>query len=64
MSALLRYNDAAQEKPGDVAIHVRLGRVFERLGQLSQAIKQYSETVVLHPFGLRIGFRNGWRRLP
>jgi tetratricopeptide (TPR) repeat protein len=39
--ASLRYKDAAEEKPGDVAIHVRLGRVFERLGQLPQAMEQY-----------------------
>src|SRR5262249_39827769 len=28
--ALLRYKDAAEEKPGDTAIHVRLGRAYER----------------------------------
>ena len=39
--ALLRYKDAVEEKPGDAAIHVRLGRVFERLGQRPQAIEQY-----------------------
>jgi tetratricopeptide (TPR) repeat protein len=39
--ALLRYKDAAEEKPGDAAIHVRLGRVFEKLRQLPQAIEQY-----------------------
>jgi len=39
--AMQRYHDAVEEKPGDAAIHVRLGRVFERLGQLPQAIEQY-----------------------
>jgi len=39
--ALMRYKDAAEEKPGDAAILVRLGRVLERLGQLPQAIEQY-----------------------
>ena len=39
--ALLRYKDAVEEKPGDAAIHVRLGRVFEKLDQLPQAIEQY-----------------------
>jgi len=39
--ALLRYKDAAEEKPGDAAIHVRLGRVFEKLSQLPQAMEQY-----------------------
>ncbi len=39
--ALLRYKDAVEEKPGDIAIRVRLGRVFEKLDQLSRAIEQY-----------------------
>jgi tetratricopeptide (TPR) repeat protein len=39
--ALIRYKDAAEQKPGDAAILVRLGRVFERLGQLPKAIEQY-----------------------
>ena len=38
--ALMRYKDADEEKPGDAAIHVRLGRVLEQLGQLPQAIEQ------------------------
>lgn len=40
-AALLRYKGAVEEKPGDAAIHVRLGRVFEKLGQPPQAIEQY-----------------------
>jgi len=39
--ALPRYQEAVEEKPGDAAIHVRLGRVFEKLDQLPQAIEQY-----------------------
>jgi Flp pilus assembly protein TadD len=39
--ALLRYKDADEEKPEDAAIHVRLGRVFEKLGQLQEARGQY-----------------------
>ena len=39
--ALLRYNDAVDEKPGDLAIRVRLGRVLEKLNQLPQALEQY-----------------------
>jgi tetratricopeptide (TPR) repeat protein len=39
--ALLRYKDAVEEKPGDTAIHVRLGRVFEKLDRLPQAMEQY-----------------------
>jgi hypothetical protein len=34
--ALLRYSEAVEEKPGDAAIHVRLGRVFEKLGHLGR----------------------------
>ena len=40
-AALLRYKDAVEEKPGDAAIDVRLGRVFEKLGQVPEAIEQY-----------------------
>jgi len=39
--ALLRYKDALEEKRGDVATHVRLGRVLEKLDQLPQAIEEY-----------------------
>ena len=37
----LRYQDALEEKPDDLAIHVRLGRAFEKLNQMPQAIEQY-----------------------
>jgi hypothetical protein len=40
-AALQRYQDAIEEKPGDAAIHVRLGRVFERLDQVPKALEQY-----------------------
>ncbi len=40
-AALQRYQGAVEEKPGDTAIHVRLGRVFEKLEQIPQAIDQY-----------------------
>jgi hypothetical protein len=39
--ALMRYKDADEEKPGDAAIHVRLGRAFEKLKQPDQAMEQY-----------------------
>ena len=39
--ALLRYESAVEQKPEDAAIHVRLGRSFEKLNQLPQAIEQY-----------------------
>ncbi|MBV9608649.1 MAG: tetratricopeptide repeat protein [Acidobacteria bacterium] len=41
-AALSRYQEAVKEKPGDLAIHVRLGRVFERLNQLPRALEQYN----------------------
>jgi len=37
----MRYKDAAQEKPGDAAIHVRWGRALEKLNQLPEAMEQY-----------------------
>jgi tetratricopeptide (TPR) repeat protein len=40
-AALMRYKDADEGKPGDIAIHVRLGRAFEKLNQIPQAIDQY-----------------------
>ena len=40
-AASLRYNDALEQKPADPAIHVRLGRVLEKLNQLPQAIEHY-----------------------
>ena len=40
-AALMRYEDAREEKPGDVAIYVRLGRSYEKLGQLPPAIEAY-----------------------
>jgi tetratricopeptide (TPR) repeat protein len=39
--ALLRYQDAVEENPGDAAIHIRLARVFENLDQIPNAIEQY-----------------------
>jgi tetratricopeptide (TPR) repeat protein len=40
-AALMRYKDADKGKPGDIAIHVRLGRAFEKLSKIPQAIDQY-----------------------
>jgi tetratricopeptide (TPR) repeat protein len=42
-AAYQRYHDALEAKPGDIAIHVRLGRVLEKLNQVPQAIEQYRE---------------------
>ena len=40
-AAMMRYKDAVEEKPGDTAIHVRLGRAYEKLGQPAQAVEEY-----------------------
>ncbi len=40
-AALLRYRDAAEQKAGDAAVHVRLGRVYEKFNDRLQAIKEY-----------------------
>ena len=45
--ALIRYKDADEEKPGDAAIHVRLGRALEKLGQLEEATGQYKAALDL-----------------
>jgi tetratricopeptide (TPR) repeat protein len=45
--ALMRYKTAVEEKPEDIAIHVRLGRVYERLKQDPQAIEQYNAALKL-----------------
>jgi tetratricopeptide (TPR) repeat protein len=40
-AALMRYQSAVEGKPGDSAIRVRVGRAFEKLNQIPQAIDQY-----------------------
>src|SRR5262249_8033874 len=42
-AAFQRYSDALEEKPGDAAIHVRLGRTLERLSDIPRAIEHYQE---------------------
>lgn len=39
--AASRYEDGLKEKPGDPAIHVRLGRTLEKLQDLHGAIEHY-----------------------
>jgi len=46
-AALLRYDDAREEKPRDIAVHVRLGRVLERLKQLPRALEEYKAALKL-----------------
>lgn len=45
--AWLRYTDAVQEKPGDAALHVRLGRVLEKAKQIPNAIEEYKAAQAL-----------------
>jgi len=45
--ALARYQEAAEQKPHDAAIHVRLGRTFERMDRPDLAAEQYSEAAKL-----------------
>ena len=45
--ALLRYNDALEQKPDDLAIHVWMGRVLEKLKQITEAIEQYKAAQTL-----------------
>jgi tetratricopeptide (TPR) repeat protein len=40
-AALFRYEDAAEQKKDDNAIRVRLGRVFEKLNDIPQALESY-----------------------
>lgn len=40
--ALMRYQSALEKKPGDSAIYVRLGRAYEHLRDVPQAIENYS----------------------
>ncbi len=40
-AALSRYEQALDEKPDDPAIHVRAGRVLEKLNAVPEAITQY-----------------------
>jgi tetratricopeptide (TPR) repeat protein len=41
-AALSRYQEASEQKPGDAAILVRLGRAHEKLKQTAEAIEQYT----------------------
>ena len=49
--ALMRYLSAIEKKPGDAAIHLRIGRAFEKLGDNERAYLAYDSTVKLDPAG-------------
>ena len=46
-AALSRYAEAAEEKPADAAIEVRLGRVLERLNDSPKALEHYEAAAKL-----------------
>ena len=46
-AALMRYKEADENKPSDGAIHVRLGRAFEKLNKIPEAIEQYKAAQTL-----------------
>ena len=49
--ALMRYADAAKAKPGDAAIHLRMGHGWEKLGAPERAYLEYDAVVKLAPEG-------------
>jgi hypothetical protein len=49
--ALMRYESAVEKKPGDAAIHLRIGRAFEKLGDNERAFMGYDAVVKLEPAG-------------
>jgi tetratricopeptide (TPR) repeat protein len=50
-AALMRYESAVEKKPGDAAIHLRIGRAFEKLGDNERAYLGYDSAVKLEPAG-------------
>jgi hypothetical protein len=46
-AASFRYEDALKNKPDDAAIHVRLGRAYEKLDDRTRALEQYDAAVKL-----------------
>lgn len=46
-AALMRYREADEGKPEDIAIRVRLGRAFEKLSKIPEAIDQYKAAQTL-----------------
>lgn len=49
--ALMRYRDALEQKPGDAALHLRIGRAAEKLGDSEQAFLAYDAALKLEPEG-------------
>ena len=49
--ALMRYREAVEQKPGDAAIHLRIGRAYEKLKESEGAYLAYDAAVKLDPEG-------------
>lgn len=47
-AAMMRYQDAEQQKAGDAAIMVRLGRAYEKLKEPGKALEQYQAAARLN----------------
>jgi tetratricopeptide (TPR) repeat protein len=50
-AALSRYQEALEDKPGDAAIHLRLGRTFEKLDKPGLAFEHYDASLILDAEG-------------
>ena len=46
-AALMRYADARENKPGDAAIHIRMGKTLEKLDELERAYVEYDAAAKL-----------------
>ena len=50
-AALSRYLEALEDKPDDPAIHLRLGRTYEKLDGAAKAYEHYDAALILSPEG-------------
>lgn len=50
-AALSRYQEALESKPDDAAIYIRLGRVFEKVGEPTRAFENYDASLRADPGG-------------
>jgi tetratricopeptide (TPR) repeat protein len=50
-AALSRYQEALESKPDDSAIYIRLGRAFDRLGQVTRAFEDYDASLAADAAG-------------
>jgi tetratricopeptide (TPR) repeat protein len=50
-AALSRFQEGLQDKPDDPTIHLRLGRAYEKLGDIAAAYEHFDATLILSPEG-------------